>query len=175
MYIYVYKSLIEINGRDLDPLDYSPLKTSFWEHFKCWPALRTLPALLVCLSSAWLSFQQYRKSHSPANSCSFYRTGSICLHAISNFLGKGYIYVLRKKSIVISYFVHRSVFLPLLKLYSIWWPKKEWIYFLLDIICLGNDNYKCLPSTHYMTRIIIVPEYTVEIKTNTTWFHGYRI
>lgn len=160
---------------DLDSLDYSPLKTSFWEYFKHWPKLRTLPALPVSLSSAWLSFQQCRKSHSPANSCSFYRTGSICPHAISNFLGKGYIYALGKKPILVSYFLHRPVFLPLLKLYSIWWPKKEWTLFLLDIICRLNDNYKCLHSTHYMPRIIICPEYTVVIKTDTTYFHGYGI
>lgn len=49
------------------------------------------PALLVCLSSAWLSSQQYRNIHSFANSCSLYRIGSICLHATSIFLGMGYV------------------------------------------------------------------------------------
>ena len=67
--------------------------------------LRTLPALPVCLSSAQSSSQQCRNIHSPANSYFLYRIGSICPHAISIFLGKGYICVLKKKPNLVSYFL----------------------------------------------------------------------
>lgn len=91
------------------------LNISFWEYFKHWPSLRTLPELLVCLSSAWLSSRQCRNIHSPANSCFLYRIGSICPHATSIFLDKGCICALEKKSNLISCFIPRSAVFLLLK------------------------------------------------------------